>query len=84
MPGVTFEGVVATQALYESGVRNAKFRPVVFTEEDEKFIPVSCGASTVTALTTMTTTKPSFDGCIGPVAAMLDRKLEALVAVAVE
>jgi len=37
--GVTFEGVVATQALYESGARNAKFRPVVFTEEDEKFIP---------------------------------------------
>jgi tetratricopeptide (TPR) repeat protein len=38
--GVTFEGVVATQALYESGARNAKFRPVVFTEDDESFIPV--------------------------------------------
>jgi DNA polymerase III delta prime subunit len=37
--GVTFEGVLATQALYESGARNAKFRPVVFTEEDAQFIP---------------------------------------------
>jgi hypothetical protein len=38
--GVTFEGVLATQALYESGARNAKFRPVVFREEDAQFIPV--------------------------------------------
>jgi hypothetical protein len=37
--GATFEGVIVTQALYESGGRNAKFRPVVFREEDEKFIP---------------------------------------------
>jgi hypothetical protein len=27
-----------TQALYESGGRNAKFRPVVFEETDERFI----------------------------------------------
>jgi SEFIR domain len=38
--GATFEGVIVTQALYESGGRNAKFRPVVFREEDEKFIPL--------------------------------------------
>jgi SEFIR domain len=38
--GVTFEAVVATQALYQTGPRNAKFRPVVFTEEDEQFIPL--------------------------------------------
>jgi hypothetical protein len=37
--GVTFEGVIATQALYERGGSNAKFRPVVFREEDERFIP---------------------------------------------
>ena len=34
----TFEGVVVTRWLYESGGRNAKFRPVVFHEEDEGFI----------------------------------------------
>ena len=38
--GATFEGVIVTQWLYESGGRNAKFRPVVFREEDERFIPV--------------------------------------------
>ena len=38
--GATFEGVIVTQALYESGGRNAKFRPVVFREEDEQFIPL--------------------------------------------
>jgi hypothetical protein len=32
--------VIVTQALYESEGRNAKFRPVVFREEDDKFIPV--------------------------------------------
>jgi hypothetical protein len=37
--GATFEGVIVTQALYESGGRNAKFRPVVFTGEDARFIP---------------------------------------------
>jgi TIR domain len=37
--GATFEGVLATQALYESGGRNTKFRPVVFTEDDAQFIP---------------------------------------------
>lgn len=37
--GATFEGVIVTQTLYESGGRTAKFRPVVFGEEDEKFIP---------------------------------------------
>jgi SEFIR domain len=37
--GATFEGSIVTQALYESGGRNAKFRPVVFREEDEGFIP---------------------------------------------
>ena len=34
----TFEGVVVTRWLYESGGRNAKFRPVIFHEEDEGFI----------------------------------------------
>ena len=38
--GATFEGVIATQWLYESGGRNAKFRPVVFRAEDERFITV--------------------------------------------
>jgi hypothetical protein len=37
--GATFEGVIVTQALYERG-SNAKFRPVVFTEEDAQFIPL--------------------------------------------
>jgi hypothetical protein len=32
--GATFEGVIVTQALYESGGRNAKFRPVVFSDEE--------------------------------------------------
>jgi hypothetical protein len=38
--GATFEGVIVTQALYKSGGRNAKFRPVVFRDEDEKFVPL--------------------------------------------
>jgi hypothetical protein len=38
--GVTFEGVIVTQWLYESAGRNAKCRPVVFGEEDEPFIPL--------------------------------------------
>jgi hypothetical protein len=38
--GATFEGVIVTQALYESGGRNAKFRPVVFEVADERFIPL--------------------------------------------
>jgi hypothetical protein len=37
--GATFEGVIVTQALYEGGGRNTKFRPVVFHEEDARFIP---------------------------------------------
>jgi hypothetical protein len=37
--GVTFEGIVISQVLYESGIHNTKFRPVVFREEDERFIP---------------------------------------------
>jgi TIR domain len=37
--GATFEGGLATQALYESGGRNTKFRAVVFTEGDAQFIP---------------------------------------------
>jgi hypothetical protein len=38
--GATFEGVIVAQSLYESGGQNAKFRPVVFQEEDLQFIPV--------------------------------------------
>jgi SEFIR domain len=38
--GATFEGVIVTQEIYESGGRNEKFRPVVFREEDERFIPL--------------------------------------------
>jgi hypothetical protein len=38
--GATFEGVIVTQALYEGGGSNAKFRPVVFREEDERFVSV--------------------------------------------
>lgn len=38
--GATFEGVIVTQSLYEDGGRNAKFRPVVFRDEDAQFIPV--------------------------------------------
>jgi hypothetical protein len=37
--GATFEGIIISQALYESGIHNAKFRPVVFRGEDERFIP---------------------------------------------
>ena len=37
--GATFEGVLDAQALYQSGARNAEFRPVVFRQEDERFIP---------------------------------------------
>jgi sorbitol/mannitol transport system substrate-binding protein len=37
--GASFEGVIVTQTLYESEGRNAKFRPVVFHEEDKRFIP---------------------------------------------
>jgi hypothetical protein len=37
--GVTFEGIIISQALYENGVRNGKFRPVVFNEDDAQFIP---------------------------------------------
>ena len=36
--GATFEGVIVTQALYESGGRNEKFRPVVFEVADVRFI----------------------------------------------
>ena len=42
--GATFEGVIVTQSLYESGGRNAKFRPVVFREGDERFIPLESAA----------------------------------------
>jgi SEFIR domain len=38
--GATFEGVIVTQSLYESGGHNAKFRPVVFRDEDAQCIPV--------------------------------------------
>jgi hypothetical protein len=38
--GATFEGVIVTQALYEGGGSNAKFRPVVFEGADERFIPL--------------------------------------------
>ena len=37
---MTFEGVIISQALYESGIHNAKFRTVVFHEKDEGFIPL--------------------------------------------
>jgi hypothetical protein len=36
--GATFEGVIVTQTIYENGGRNAKFRSVVFGEQDERFI----------------------------------------------
>ena len=38
--GATFEGVIVTRWLCKSARRNAKFRPVVFCEEDEQFIPL--------------------------------------------
>jgi hypothetical protein len=37
--GTTFEGVMVTQALYDSGGRNAKFRAVLVREDDVRFIP---------------------------------------------
>ena len=46
--GATFEGVIISQALYENGVRNGKFRPVVFNEERRTVH--SSGAETVHAL----------------------------------
>jgi len=36
--GATFEGVIVTQWLYESGGRNAKFRPIVCELADDRFI----------------------------------------------
>jgi hypothetical protein len=38
--GVTYEGTIVTQYLYDSGGRNSKFRPLVSREEDERFISV--------------------------------------------
>jgi probable HAF family extracellular repeat protein len=37
--GSTFEGVIVTQSLYDSGGRNAKFRAVLVREDDARFIP---------------------------------------------
>jgi hypothetical protein len=37
--GATFEGRIVTQSIYENGGRNAKFRAVIFHEDDRKFIP---------------------------------------------
>lgn len=38
--GATFEGAIVTQVLYDSGASNTKFRAVVLTRDDAKFVPV--------------------------------------------
>jgi len=38
--GATFEGMIVTQSLYDSGGRNAKFRAVLVKEDDACFIPM--------------------------------------------
>ena len=38
--GVTWEGAIITQELYDSHVNSTKFIPVVFFAEDENFIPI--------------------------------------------
>jgi hypothetical protein len=62
--GVTFEAVVATQALYQTGPRNAKFRPVVFTQEDEQFISLELRRFNRYRVDTPSTTKTCFGGCM--------------------
>lgn len=37
--GVTWEGAIATQALYDAGAVSGKFVPVIFAPEDEAHIP---------------------------------------------
>ncbi len=38
--GVTWEGAIITQELYDSHVKSTKFVPVVFSSGDENFIPI--------------------------------------------
>jgi len=37
--GANWEGAIITQMLYEDGLQNDKFIPVVFSQEDEKHVP---------------------------------------------
>ncbi|MBD2497754.1 toll/interleukin-1 receptor domain-containing protein [Nostoc sp. FACHB-280] len=39
--GVTWEGVIITQYLYQAQNNNTKFIPVVFSSQDVKFIPIT-------------------------------------------
>ena len=38
--GVTWEGVIISQELYESQCKTTKFVPVIFRPEDERYIPI--------------------------------------------
>jgi probable HAF family extracellular repeat protein len=44
--GANFEGAIVTQELYNAGGRNSKFRAVVFTTEEARFIPIELQAFT--------------------------------------
>lgn len=44
--GVSWEGQMITQQIFDDGGRNSKFIPVTFTESDVKFVPKFLGWST--------------------------------------
>jgi SEFIR domain-containing protein len=67
--GVTFEGVIISQALYESGIHNAKFRPV---RKMRALFRLSCGGLTVTESVPRKVTKNCYGGCTA------NRKLRSL------
>lgn len=44
--GVSWEGAIITQVLYNAQVKNTKFIPIVFSSKDQEYIPVIlCGSS---------------------------------------
>jgi tetratricopeptide (TPR) repeat protein len=52
--GATWEGAIITQDLYESGARNIKFLPAIFSEPEAAFVPKPLRASTRFRLDTKT------------------------------
>ncbi|MCB1179460.1 MAG: TIR domain-containing protein [Leptospiraceae bacterium] len=44
--GVTWEGAVITNLVYNSNSKNNKFIPVLFNIEDQKYIPIFLGSNT--------------------------------------
>lgn len=43
--GVSWEGAIITQELYDAQVKNTKFIPIVFSWEDQSYIPVILGGA---------------------------------------